>query len=37
VKRAGDIALLAVQWALVLWGLYLVIVTLHVYAIETDW
>ncbi|MFN5996864.1 MAG: hypothetical protein ACK47C_14175 [Paracoccaceae bacterium] len=37
MRRVGDVALLAVQWALVLWGLYLFVVTLHLYAMETNW
>jgi hypothetical protein len=37
VKRVGDIALLVVQWGMVLLGLYLVVVSLHLYSIETNW
>ena len=37
MRRVGDIALLFVQWALVLLGLYLILVTLHLYSIETSW
>ena len=32
VRRAGDIALLVVQWALVLAGLYLLLIAGHLYA-----
>jgi hypothetical protein len=37
VRRFGDIALLVVQWALVLLGLYLMALALHLRAMETDW
>lgn len=33
VRRAGDIALLVVQWALVLCGLYLILNTAHLFAL----
>jgi hypothetical protein len=32
-----DLALLFAQWALFLTGLYLLVMTSHLYAIETDW
>jgi hypothetical protein len=32
MRRAGDIALLGVQWALVLAGLYLLLIAAHLYA-----
>jgi ABC-type Fe3+ transport system permease subunit len=37
VRRFGDLALLLVQWALVLFGLFLVLTALNVYAMETTW
>jgi hypothetical protein len=37
VRRIGDLALLAVQWALVLHGLYLIVVALHLYALDSNW
>ena len=37
VRRVGDIALLIVQWALVLLGLYLILVALHLYYLDCGW
>lgn len=33
MRRVGDLALLAVQWALILSGLYLLLNTAHLYAL----
>lgn len=37
VRRLGDIALLALQWALVLVGLFLILTAVHLYVLETSW
>lgn len=37
VRRVGDIALLLVQWALVLLGLFLIVTAIQLYVIETNW
>jgi hypothetical protein len=37
MKRFGDILLLVVQWALILLGLFLLLVALQLYSIEADW
>ena len=37
MRRFGDLALLLLQWAVVLMGLYLLVLALHLYAIETEW
>jgi urea transporter len=37
VRRLCDLALLVVQWALVLSGLFTMVVSLHFYSVETSW
>jgi hypothetical protein len=37
MRRAGDILLLALQWALILVGIYGVIGAVHFYQIEAGW
>lgn len=37
MRRAGDVALLVVQWALILFGLYLLVLSFHLRMIEVDW
>lgn len=37
VRRVGDVALLVVQWALVVHGLYLILVALHLYSLDSNW
>lgn len=37
MRRAGDILLLALQWALILVGIYGVIGAVHFYHIEAGW
>ncbi len=37
MRRIGDIALLVVQWMLVLHGLYLILVALQLYSLDSNW
>jgi urea transporter len=37
VRRVGDLVLRVLQWALVLSGLFTMVVSLHFYSVETSW
>ena len=37
VRRFGNAALLVVQWALVLLGFYVILVAIHLYALDSNW
>ena len=37
VRQIGDLALLVLQWVLVLHGTYLMLVAVHLYALDSNW
>jgi hypothetical protein len=37
MRRAGDVALLVLQWALVVIGLYVLVISLRLYQFELRW
>ena len=37
MRRVGDFALLVVQWVLVLHGLYLILLAVHLYSLDSNW